>query len=318
MTQESAQRVVVGDVEVVRVVEWQGPFATAGELVPSADGETWKDNEDWLAPDHWDPESDRAVMALQTWVLRSGGRTILVDTGVGNGRERPGSPQFHHWQGDFLGVLERAGVRPEDVDVVVNTHLHADHVGWNTRAADGSDSGGDVGGGIGGGEWVPTFPHAEYLVPAADDAHFGPDNAYGGGRSESDRFVYEDSVAPLHRAGRIVLWDGVHRIDEHLTLESAPGHTPGSAVLRLASAGERAVFVGDLLHSPVQILDPAHSSCFCLDARGASVSRRRILERAADERELVVPAHFGGSGIAEVRREGSGFRIAGRGLRVRR
>ncbi len=319
MTQDSAQRTVVGDVEVIRVVEWQGPFATTGELVPSAGGDTWKDNEDWLAPDHWDPLSDRAVMALQTWVLRSGGRTILVDTGVGNGRERPGSPQFHHWQGDFLGVLERAGVRPEDVDVVVNTHLHADHVGWNTRAADGSDGGGTgPTDDHGGGEWVPTFPHAEYLVPAADDAHFGPGNAYGGGRSQSDRFVYEDSVAPLHRAGRIVLWDGVHRIDEHLTLESAPGHTPGSAVLRLASAGERAVFVGDLLHSPVQILDPAHSSCFCLDARGASVSRRRILERAADERELVVPAHFGGSGIAEVRRAGSGFRLAGRGPRVRR
>lgn len=301
---------VVGDVEVIRVVEWQGPFAGAGELVPSAGEETWKDNEDWLAPDHWDPESDRAVMALQTWVLRSGGRTILVDTGVGNGRERPGSPQFHHWQGDFLGRLERAGVRPEDVDVVVNTHLHADHVGWNTRAADGTEGG--------GGEWVPTFPRAEYLVPAADDAHFGPDNSYGDGRDPSDRFVYEDSVAPLHRAGRTVLWDGVHRIDEHLTLESAPGHTPGSAVLRLASAGERAVFVGDLLHSPVQILDPAHNSCFCLDARGASVSRRRILERAADERELVVPAHFGGSGIAEVRREGSGFGLVGRGPRVRR
>ncbi|MCX5227679.1 MBL fold metallo-hydrolase [Streptomyces sp. NPDC006553] len=310
MTQESAQRMVVGDVEVIRVVEWQGPFAGAGELVPSAGEETWKDNEDWLAPDHWDPESDRAVMALQTWVLRSGGRTILVDTGVGNGRERPGSPQFHHWQGDFLGRLERAGVRPEDVDVVVNTHLHADHVGWNTRAADGTEGG--------GGEWVPTFPRAEYLVPAADDAHFGPDNSYGDGRDPSDRFVYEDSVAPLHRAGRTVLWDGVHRIDEHLTLESAPGHTPGSAVLRLASAGERAVFVGDLLHSPVQILDPAHNSCFCLDARGASVSRRRILERAADERELVVPAHFGGSGIAEVRREGSGFGLVGRGPRVRR
>ncbi|MFH9723215.1 MBL fold metallo-hydrolase [Streptomyces sp. NPDC017254] len=319
MTQESAQRTVLGDVEIIRVVEWQGPFAATRELVPTAGAETWKDNEDWLAPDHWEPEGDRAVMALQTWVLRSGGRTILVDTGVGNGRERPGSPQFHHWQGDFLGLLERAGVRPEDVDVVVNTHLHADHVGWNTRAADGAGGAGGAGGADGAGaadgvggtgiEWVPTFPHAQYLVPAADDAHFGPDNAYGGGRTEDDRLVYEDSVAPLHRAGRTVLWDGVHRIDENLTLESAPGHTPGSAVLRLASGGERAVFVGDLLHSPVQILDPAHSSCFCLDAAGAATSRRRILERAADERELVVPAHFGGSGIAEVRREGSGFRV---------
>ncbi|MFD9045567.1 MBL fold metallo-hydrolase [Streptomyces zaomyceticus] len=322
MTRENAQRTVLGDVEIVRVVEWRGPFAPARELVPTAGADTWKSNEDWLAPDHWDPEGDLAVMALQTWVLRSAGRTILVDTGVGNGRERPGSPQFHHWQGDFLGLLERAGVRPEDVDVVVNTHLHADHVGWNTRPADGSDgtdgsggsegsggSDGSDGSGGSGREWVPTFPHAQYLVPAADDAHFGPDNAYGGGLHQDDRLVYEDSVAPLHRAGRTLLWDGVHRIDEHLTLESAPGHTPGSAVLRLASGGERAVFVGDLLHSPVQILDPAHNSCFCLDAAAASVSRRRILERAADERELVVPAHFGGSGTAEVRREGSGFRV---------
>ncbi|MFI9117694.1 MBL fold metallo-hydrolase [Streptomyces venezuelae] len=301
MTHESAQRTVLGDVEILRIVEWQGPFAAARDLVPAAPAETWRDNEDWLAPDHWQPEDDRAVMALQTWVLRSGGRTVVVDTGVGDGRERPGSPQFHHWQGDFPGLLERAGVRPEDVDVVVNTHLHADHVGWNTRPADGS-----------AGDWVPTFPNAEYLVPAADDAHFGPDNAYGGGLRQDDRLVYEDSVAPVHRAGRTLLWDGAHRIDEHLTLESAPGHTPGSAVLRLASRGERAVFVGDLLHSPVQILDPTHNSCFCMDPAAASASRRRILERAADERELVVPAHFGGSGTAEVRREGSGFRLVGR------
>ncbi|GAA3902083.1 MBL fold metallo-hydrolase [Streptomyces gulbargensis] len=300
MERESTQRMVFGDVEVLRVVEWQGPFAPAGELVPGAGAETWEENADWLAPDHWDPATGRAVMALQTWVLRSAGRTVLVDTGVGDGRERPGSPQFHHWRGDFPGLLERAGVRPEDVDVVVNTHLHADHVGWNTRAAD-------------DGEWVPAFPRAQYLLPAADDAHFGPGNAYGGGLRVDDRYVYEDSVAPVHRAGQAVLWDGVHRIDEHLTLESAPGHTPGSAVLRLASGGERAVFVGDLLHSPVQILDPARNSCFCLDAGQAAASRRRVLERAADERELVVPAHFGGTGVAEVRREGGAFTVtAGR------
>ncbi|MYS08927.1 MBL fold metallo-hydrolase [Streptomyces sp. SID6041] len=335
MTQENVERMVLGDVELVRVVEWRGAFASAADLVPTAPQQTWQENRDWLAPDHWEPEGDRAVMALQTWVLRSAGRTILVDTGVGNGRERPGAPQFHHWQGDFLGRLELAGVRPEDVDVVVNTHLHADHVGWNTRAADGSDgsdgsdgapggadgpsrAGTDAGTGADAGtEWVPTFPRAEYLVPAADDAHFGPDNGYGGGRAPHDRLVYEDSVAPLHRAGQTVLWDGSHRIDEHLTLESAPGHTPGSAVLRLASKGEHAVFVGDLLHSPVQILDPAHNSCFCLDAGGAAASRRRILERAADRRELVVPAHFGGSGTAEVRRDGNGFRLAGQKHRPR-
>ncbi|MEU3727193.1 MBL fold metallo-hydrolase [Streptomyces sp. NPDC031705] len=284
---------VLGDVEVIRVVEWQGPFGPAGGLVPAAGERVWKENEDWLAPDHWQPQDDSAVMALQTWVLRSAGATVLVDTGVGNGRERPGSPLFHHRDGDFLGALARAGVRPEDVDYVVNTHLHADHVGWNTH---------DV-----TGEWVPAFPNARYLIPAADDHHFGPLGGYAGGERVDDRLVYEDSVAPVHRSGQAVLWEGAHRIDAHLSLEAAPGHTPGSSVLRLASGGDRAVFVGDLLHSPVQIVAPGCNSCFCMDPRQAAATRRRVLARAADLRELVVPAHFGGAGAVEVRREGTGF-----------
>ncbi|MFD4133391.1 MBL fold metallo-hydrolase [Streptomyces goshikiensis] len=287
--------IVLGDVEVLRVVEWQGPLVPAADFVPEAGADLWKANEEWLAPDHWDPARDLAVVALQTWVLRSGGRTVLVDTGVGNGRERPGSPRFHHWQADFLGELERAGVRREDVDLVVNTHVHADHVGGNTVDE--------------AGEWVPAFPNAEYLIPAADDHWFGPRGGYGKGLREDDRLLYEDSIAPIHRAGQAVLWDGAHRIDEHLTLESAPGHTPGSAVLRLASGGDRAVFVGDLLHSPVQILRPSCNSCFCMDRAAAAASRLRILERAADARELVVPAHFGGAGAVEVRRDGTGFAL---------
>ncbi|MFC7928987.1 MBL fold metallo-hydrolase [Streptomyces cinereoruber] len=294
---ENARRMVLGDVEIIRVVEWRGPFGPARDLVPGAGPGLWEDNEGWLAPDHWDPADGSARMALQSWVLRSGGRTVLVDTGVGDGRERPDAPLFHRRRDDFLGSLERAGVRPEDVDVVVNTHLHADHVGWNTRPGDAP------------GTWEPTFPNAVYLLPAADDAHFGPGNAYGGGLRAQDRLVYEDSVAPVHREGRAVLWDGEHRVDGNLTLEPAPGHTPGSAVLRLESGGDRAVFVGDLVHSPVQLLDPSHGSCFCMDPAGAEASRRRILERAADRRELVVPAHFGGAGAAEVRREGGGFAL---------
>ncbi|MFF4251160.1 MBL fold metallo-hydrolase [Streptomyces sp. NPDC001663] len=296
MADENTQSFVIGDVEVVRVVEWQAPYAPARDLVPGVGPEVWQGNRELLAPDHWEPDSDRAVVALQTWVVRSGGRTVLVDTGVGNGRERPGNPLFHQREGDFPDRLARTGVRLEDVDVVVNTHIHGDHVGWNTRDADGS--------------WVPMFADATYLLPAADDRHFGPDGGYGGGVRPDDRLTYEDSIAPVHKAGQAVLWDGEYRIDDHLTLESAPGHTPGSSVLRVASRGEQAVFVGDLLHSPVQILHPECSSCFCLDPRQAVVSRRRILERAADQGELVIPAHFGGSGVVEVRRQGASFDLA--------
>jgi glyoxylase-like metal-dependent hydrolase (beta-lactamase superfamily II) len=293
---ESVQSLVLGDVEVIRVIEWRSPFLPTSGMFPGATAEVWQDNEDWLAPDHWEPDSDRVVLALQTWVLRSEGRTVLVDTGAGNGRERPGmAPFFHQCQGDFLGLLARADVRPQDVDVVVNTHLHVDHVGWNTVDTD--------------GEWVPTFPNAQYLIPAADDSHYGPDNAYGAGLQEVDRLIYEDSIAPIHQAGQAVLWDGLHRIDEHLTLESAPGHTPGSSVLRLASGSDRAVFAGDLLHSPVQILQPCCNSNACLAPEQAAASRTRILGRAADERELLVPAHFGGAGALEVRREGRGFAL---------
>ncbi|WP_251094583.1 MBL fold metallo-hydrolase [Streptomyces sp. Caat 7-52] len=295
MTEDHVQRFLIGDVEVLRVVEWQGPFAPAAALVPDCAPEVWQAHEDVLVPEHLEARGGRAVAALQTWVLRSGGRTVLVDTGVGNGRERPGNPLFHRRQGDFPGRLERAGIRPRDVDVVINTHLHADHVGWNTLDA--------------GGEWAPAFPRARYLLPAADDRHFGPAGGYGGVTQPMDRLVYEDSVAPVHRAGQTVLWEDAYRIDEHLVLEAAPGHTPGSGVLRVESGGERAVFVGDLLHSPVQILRPECSSCFCLDPAQAARTRERVLERAAQERALVVPAHFGGTGAVEVRRAPHGFSL---------
>ncbi|MCS0639842.1 MBL fold metallo-hydrolase [Streptomyces sp. LP05-1] len=289
----TTEHLTLGDVDVIRVVEWQQPLLPARSLVPDSTGELWQEHREWLAPDHWDPAADRAVVALQSWVLRSGGRTILVDTGVGDGRDRPETPYFHHRKDGFLDRLAEAGIRPEDVDIVVNTHIHGDHVGWNTRDA--------------GGEWVPAFPRAQYLIPAADDHHFGPAGGYGGAGRADDRLMYEDSVAPVHRAGQAVLWEGGHRIDEHLTLEPAPGHTPGSSVLRLASGSDRAVFVGDLIHSPVQLLAPSHNSCFCVDARESAATRRRVLGRAEAERELVFPAHFGGPGALEIRRHGQDF-----------
>ncbi|MFJ9813923.1 MBL fold metallo-hydrolase [Streptomyces sp. NPDC101151] len=295
MTDDNVQSFVIGDVEVLRIMEWQGAFVPARQLVPGCGPEVWKEDEEQLVPGHWEPDGGMAVMALQTWVVRSAGRTVLVDTGVGRDRERPGNPLFHRRQSDLPGRLLRAGVDPREVDVVVNTHIHADHVGWNTHDAD--------------GEWAPTFPGARYLVPAADAHHFGPEGGYGGGVRVDDRLLYEDSIAPVHRAGQAVVWDGEYRIDEHLVLEAAPGHTPGSSVLRLESRGERAVFAGDLLHSPVQILHPECSSCFCLDPRQAAETRLRVLERAADERSLVVPAHFGGGGAVEVRKGRGGFTL---------
>ncbi|WP_327673471.1 MBL fold metallo-hydrolase [Kitasatospora sp. NBC_00458] len=299
------ERIVLGDAEVIRVVEWEGAFTPARTIVPGLPAEEWERNADWLAPDHWDPVADTYLGALQTWVIRHGGRTVLVDTAVGEGRQRPHSPAFHDRRSDFLERLAAAGVRPEDVDVVVNTHLHGDHVGWNTRALD--------------GEWVPSFPNAVYYLPAADHAAIDPDGPESGPAPagadariwrEERRLMFADSIAPVIRSGQAVLWSDGHRLDEALTLEPAPGHTPGSSVLRLDSRGDRAVFVGDLLHSPVQLVHPGCNSCFCEDPAGAAASRLRVLRRAADERELVIPAHFAGAGAVEVRRQGAGFAVS--------
>ncbi|MER7754482.1 MBL fold metallo-hydrolase [Kitasatospora sp. NPDC097643] len=300
-------RIVLGDVELTRVVEWQGAFGPASAIVPGVDEQGWQQARPWLAPDHLDPVTGDYLAALQTWVVRSGGRTILVDTGVGNGRERPVTPLFHRREGQFLELLAAAGVRPEDVDVVVNTHLHADHVGWNTRDQDGS--------------WVPTFPNAVYYLPAADRAFFDPAAGHparaaaraGGGAAAAmwaqwDQ-MFADSVAPVVASGQAVEWEGSLRLDGALELEAAPGHTPGSSVLRVHSRGERAVFVGDLLHSPVQLAHPSCSSCFCTDPAQAAASRLRVLQRAVAERELVVPAHFAGAGAVRVRSEGPGFAV---------
>lgn len=278
----------IGGVEITKVVEFEGELMPARTIVPDAPPQLWQDNESWLAPDHWHPETDGYHGAVQTWVLRSEGRTVLIDTGVGNDRERPQMPVFDHISTDFLDRLAAAGVAPEDVDVVINTHIHYDHVGWNTQ--------------LDNGEWVPTFPNASYLIPRADQAHVAKDT---GPRS----LIYTDSIVPV--LDRATLWEDTYRVDANLTLEAAPGHTPGSSIVRLVSGTDRAAFVGDLLHSPVQMLRPQYNSCFDEDPRAAAANRRGVLERAADNRELVVPAHFAGPGAAQVRRDGSHFAISG-------
>ncbi|MYV56126.1 MBL fold metallo-hydrolase [Streptomyces sp. SID3212] len=266
----------------------------ADQFFPDLPEQAWKDHRESLVPDHLGADDTMVHVAMQTWLLRSGGRTILVDTGVGNNKTRPAVAAWDHLDLDYLGNLARAGVRPEDVDLVVNTHLHVDHVGWNTRLVDGA--------------WVPTFTNATYLMPRADFAFWNPaDNpSVAGGVNEN---VFEDSVAPVHAAGQVQLWEGSHTIDEHLSLEAAPGHTPGSSVVKLMSGGERALLAGDMVHTPLQVAHPDHNSCFCEDPAQARTTRRRLLGWAADVNALVLPAHFSGHSALEVEKTGSGFAI---------
>ncbi|MEE2036955.1 MBL fold metallo-hydrolase [Nocardiopsis sp. CT-R113] len=290
--------ITLGDVTVARIDEYYGPVGLRPtEFFPQSSAEVWERNESWLAPDFLDPESGICRSAIQTWLIRSEGRTILIDTGVGNGKYRPYSPVWSYLDSPYLQNLARAGVRPEDVDVVVNTHLHVDHVGWNTRLRD--------------GEWVPTFPNATYLMPRRDFEFWDPEGPHRPHLGRGNQNVYEDSVAPVAAAGLVELWDGSYRIDGNLTLELAPGHTPGSSVIRLESGSDRAVFIGDLVHSALQFVEPDTNSCFCEDPVLARHTRRRVLGWAADHNALVLPAHLGGHGAAELVRDGESFALKG-------
>jgi len=160
-------------------------------------------------------------------VVRVAGSTILVDTGVGNDRDRPQIPPFAYLRTGFLDRLAAAGVDPARVDVVINTHIHYDHVGWNTHLV--------------GGVFVPTFPNATYLVSREDYEYFHPDNAANMRPAETTderrrfagiRLVFNDSIAPVAQAGQLQLWSGRHDLPGlPIRLEAAPGHTPGSSLV---------------------------------------------------------------------------------------
>ncbi|WP_307136144.1 MBL fold metallo-hydrolase [Streptomyces aurantiacus] len=290
--------ITLGDVTLTRVWERFGPVdMTPEEFFPESPANAWEEHRPLLVPDFLGDEKRIVNSAIQTWLLRSEGRTILVDTGVGNHKERPYAPVWSRMNTGFLDNLARAGVQPEDVDIVINTHLHIDHVGWNTV--------------LDGRSWVPTFPNATYLMPKDDFEFWNPENNHRTVLGRGNQNVFEDSVAPVHRAGQTLLWENTHRIDAGLRLDAAPGHTPGSSVLTLTSGTDRAVFVGDLLHNPVQIFEPDANSCFCENPAEARATRRKILGWAADNNALVIPAHLGGHGAAHVVRDGGKFAVKG-------
>jgi glyoxylase-like metal-dependent hydrolase (beta-lactamase superfamily II) len=287
--------ITLGDVTVTRIKETEGSFPITALLAPEGGREDWEQNSSSLAPNHWDPESNEIQVGITSYLLRSVGKNILIDTGGGNGKERPYFPAVAHLDTDYLEQLEREGVSPEDVDTVVCTHLHMDHVGWNTVLRD--------------RQWVPTFPNATYLFANEDFEFWNPLNEKKPKGALINQNAYEDSIAPVHDAGQARLWSGSYTLDENLTLVAAPGHTPGTAVLNVTSGSDRAIFVGDILNHPMQIMRPRWNSCFCENPEESRSTRKKILSRAADTNALIFATHFVGGEAAEIERHGENFRI---------
>ena len=202
----------IGDFEVHRISEFEGPFIAPEVFFPEYDPEVLRANPDMAGPQLIDPATGKLVFSFHSFVVKTGHHNILIDSCIGNNKERPTRPQFHQLQSPFLADLASVGISPEQIDFVMCTHLHWDHVGWNTR--------------LDNGRWVPTFPNARYIMARREFEHWQAVQQRG--EESPHRYAFEDSVLPVVRTGQSVLVDDNYSLEDGFFFESAPGHTPGN------------------------------------------------------------------------------------------
>jgi glyoxylase-like metal-dependent hydrolase (beta-lactamase superfamily II) len=263
-----------GDVTVSKVVELDRSATPIGFMLPDSTPERVAAQRDWLGPDLLDPVTGNHRSTIHSYIVRTPWHTMVIDTCVGNDKERHGQEPWHMRKGTYLDDLSKAGLKPEDVDLVVCTHMHVDHVGWNTRFE--------------GGRWVPTFPRARYIF-ARDEFEFWKKES-DAGREEYP--LIDDSVLPIVKAGKAELVPSDYVIDDRLQFEPSPGHTPGHVNVRLRAKTGEAVFTGDMMHRAIQVAEPDWNSRFCNDGPMARQTRRAFIEKHADADVTILAAHF--------------------------
>jgi glyoxylase-like metal-dependent hydrolase (beta-lactamase superfamily II) len=279
----------VGDITIHRIVEQEGPFVPIREFLPGLMDEQLEENRGWLEPRGLDPTTGAVVLCFQSYVVRTPHHNLLVDSCIGNNKPRPNRPTWDMKSDDvWMRGLSAHGLSLEDIDMVMCTHLHADHVGWNTRLED--------------GRWVPTFPRARYLFSEKELAYWSERHAM------KSIPAVADSVLPIVAADRADLVASDHALDDHIRLMPTPGHTPDHFSVLLGRNVDSAVLTGDAIHSPLQARFPELSMFSDFGADEAARTRRALLERFCDTDTLCCTAHFPSPSAGRLTRWGEGFR----------
>jgi len=275
----------VGDVTITRIVEMETTGGTRF-LLPQASPEEVQAI-DWLSP-LFATDSGKLKMSIHALVVEAPGRRIIVDTCIGNDKQRA----FADWsnlQTHFLQDLAAEGFARESIDTVLCTHLHVDHVGWNTMLVD--------------GQWLPTFENARYLVAEQEYAHWSAE-----GDSEQ-RQVMADSVAPIDAAGLIDLVATDAQICDEISLLPTHGHTPGHVSIQIQSKGEKALITGDFVHHPCQLARPHWAAAVDTDAQQSTATRLREFAGAADGDTLIIGTHFASPSAGYIHSDGDVWKL---------
>jgi glyoxylase-like metal-dependent hydrolase (beta-lactamase superfamily II) len=281
----------LGNTTIHRIIEQEGPFPMfeARKFFPTLSAELLDENRSWLQPRYLDAE-DHLVLCIQSYLVRTPHHTILVDTCVGNDKPRPARPAWNMRKSDeYEKQLAAAGLSVNDIDFVMCTHLHVDHVGWNTR--------------LDNGRWVPTFPKARYVF-ADRELEFWTKRY----KDHPDLCPWvDDSVLPIVAANRVDVVKSDHAFNDLVTLIPTPGHTIDHYSVHVGKPGVDAVVTGDMIHNPLQARYPEIGMMADWDSKVAGQSRRALFGRFCDTSTLMCTAHFPSPSTARVKRWKDGF-----------
>lgn len=279
-----------GEIGLYRVEEKKSDTWKMHDLFSNADEAALQEAASWMIPDHYIEETGAFRLCIHTWLVKTPKYNIIVDTCIGNCKDRPAFPEFHQLDQPFLERLSETGVTPEDIDYVLLTHLHPDHVGWNTRLEN--------------GEWVPTFPNARYVTSTIELESLRPEE--GKDQAFFNENVFEDSVQPIIDAGLLDTYTETYELDDIINIRLAPGHTEGHCVIVVRSLGESAMFCGDIFFSPIQVLYPEWADWNAFDIELAKRTRAELLQECADEGHVLIPAHWDSPFMAWIKPAPSG------------